>query len=113
MPFTRENSPGKYKAYYIQEHEEYDNIKGPIKTMLTSNTVEYTVREYTIAELLVRNQASNIVTQIEEGLNFNNADSLIADFSLKFPYHFYYREMSEFLNSKKRLKEYNSKKNTE
>ncbi len=37
----KENIPGHYKSYYVQNHEEYDNIKGKINTKLISNTVEF------------------------------------------------------------------------
>ncbi|HCY75369.1 MAG TPA: hypothetical protein DHV28_05570 [Ignavibacteriales bacterium] len=101
--FESENVPGKYYVYYVLKHEEYDNIKGPITTKLISDTVEYFVRNLTEEELLIKNEATQIVQIIDVGKNFEMADSLLLNFNNKYPKNYYYSSLVKFLEAKKEL----------
>lgn len=103
ISMKRENSPGTYKAYYIQEHEEYDNLKGPIRTEIKSNIVNYSVRNYTQEETSIRNNAIEVVNKIEEIEGLCLADSLLQEFKLKHPESIYSEQINKFIELKKVL----------
>jgi len=106
----RENIPGHYKSYYVQNHEEYDNIKGKINTKLISNTVEYYVRNYTEEELVIKSEAKTILDKIEEQKDLENIDNLIMNHKVKHPNSYYYPELVMFWEAKKSV-EINRKEN--
>jgi len=99
----KENSPGSYNAYYVLSHEEYDNIIGPKKTKLISNTIEYLVRNYTEEELLEKKDVKFIVEKIDRGKNLEIVDSLIISYQKKYPNSYYSHDLLEFWESKKIL----------
>ena len=106
----RESKPGYYYAFYYQQHEEYDNIKGPVYTMLTSDTVLYSIRPYTDEETVIRNEAKDLVSKIDSTQNFEYADNLLNAFNKRYPENPYKTGMIDFLNLKKDLKKYESEK---
>ena len=108
--FVRENKPGKYKANYIQGHEEYDEIKGPIPTKIKSTEAEYRVSNYTNDELAIRDEVKKITSAVN-----NNSDSLIIEvlfskFRNKHPNNIYIPQIKEYLRTYFFLKNYNKKK---
>lgn len=107
---NRENIPGHYKSYYIQYHEEYDRLKGPIKSKLVSDTVEYCVRNYTEEELVIKSEAKTIIDIIEEQKNVDTIDNLIMNHKVKYPNSYYYPELVKFWDAKKSV-EINRKEN--
>lgn len=106
----RENIPGHYKSYYIQDHEEYDKIIGPINTKLISDTVEYYVRNYTEEELVIKSEAKTIIDKIEEQKDIEIIDNLIMNHKVKHPKSYYYPELVKFWEAKKSV-EINRKEN--
>ena len=105
----KENFPGCYYAYYSLGHEEYDNVKGPIKTKLISNTIEYFVREYTEAELQMKKDAQFIINKIDAGKNLDIIDSLIMSYQKDYPTSYYTQDLNEFWGSKKILEKIEKK----
>jgi hypothetical protein len=87
----RENLPGKYTVHYEQNHEEFDEIRGPVEAgQIVSDTVEYYVRDYTPEELNLKKDVADIL----EGLvgrthSRNTTDSLITLLSQRYPDNFY------------------------
>lgn len=104
--FIRENRPGNYYSFYYQQHEEYDNIKGPVYTMLTSDTALYSIRPYTDEETVIRNEAKDLVSKIDSTQNLEYADNWLNAFNMRYPENPYKTGMIDFLNLKKDLKKY-------
>lgn len=97
----KENTPGNYTVNYIQNHEEYDKIKGRINTKLISDTVDYYVRNYTQEELVIKSEAKTIIDKIEEQKDLENIDNLIMNHKVKYPNSYYYSELVKFWEEKK------------
>lgn len=106
----REHTPGYYKANYIQNHEEYDKIIGPINTKLISDTVEYYIRNYTEEELVIKSEAKTIIDKIEEQKDLETIDNLIVNHKVKHPNSYYYPGLVKFWEAKKSV-EINRKEN--
>lgn len=100
MYAKRENAPGKYTIHYEQNHEELDEIKGPIEAgKLISDTVEYYVRDYTSEELNLKKDVADIL----EGLigrthTRNTTDSLITLLSQRYPNNFYLETVKGYVH---------------
>lgn len=108
--FIRENRPGNYYSFYYQRHEEYDNIKGPVYTKLTSDTALYSIRPYTDEETIIRNEAKDLVSKIDSTQNLEYADNWLSAFNKRYPENPYKTGMIDFLNLKKDLKKYENEK---
>jgi hypothetical protein len=85
-------------------------FKGPVYTMLTSDTVLYSIRPYTDEETVIRNEAKDLVSKIDSTQNFEYADNLLNAFNKRYPENPYKTGMIDFLNLKKDLKKYESEK---
>ena len=109
--FLRENKPGKYIAYYIQNHEEYDAIKGPIPTKIKSSEVEYRVINYTNDELTIRNEVKEIISAVNDNSDSLKAENLFSEFKNKNPDNVYIAQINEYLKSYFSLKNYKKKRN--
>jgi hypothetical protein len=109
LSIERENEPGIYQAYYIFEHEEYDNVNGPIEIKIKTDTVVYNVRNYTFEESEIRNEAVRIANEIDCSTNSFSADSLFESFISKYPESIYVEQLTEFLELKKSLLNHNEK----
>lgn len=97
LTFKRENIPGNYSAYYVQNNEEYDNISGPIPTKLTSSETDYIVSNYTKEELIVREKVNEIISAVYGEKDSSKIDSLYFNFKENYPTSIYIPQIKEFL----------------
>lgn len=95
--FKRENEPGNYNAFYIQYHEEYDEIKGPIPTKITSPETVYSVSNYTKEELAIREKVNEIISAVYSEKDSSIIDSLYINFNDKYSDNIYVTQLKEFL----------------
>lgn len=87
----RENLPGKYTVHYEQNHEEFDEMKGPVEAgIIVSDTIEYYVRDYTSEELNLKKDVADILEGLIGRTHTRNVtDSLITRLSERYPDNFY------------------------
>jgi hypothetical protein len=97
LTFNRENIPGNYTAYYIQNNEEYDDIKGPIPTKITSSETVYSVSNYTKEELAIREKVNEIISAVFSEKNSSIIDSLYINFNDKYSDNIYAAQLKAFL----------------
>jgi hypothetical protein len=97
LTFDRENIPGIYTAYYIQNNEEYDDIKGPIPTKITSPETMFSVSNYTKEELAIREKVNEIISAVYSEKDSLIIDSLYINFNNKYSDNIYVTQLQEFL----------------
>jgi hypothetical protein len=93
----RENNPGKYNVYYVQYHEEYDEIKGPVSVELKSSETIYQISDYSIEESGIRNEVNEIISSVYSNKDSLVTDSLFSQFAINHPNNFYLPQLQEFL----------------
>ena len=96
LTLKRENIPGNYTAYYTQNHEEYDEIKGPLPTKIASSKIEYNVLNYTKEELAIREKVNGIISAVYNEKDSTMIDSLYSNFKENYPTSFYIPQLKEF-----------------
>lgn len=97
LTFKRENNPGKYNAYYLQYHEEYDEVKGPTPVELKSSEISYKISNYTIEEIEIRNEVNEIISSVYSNKDSLVTNSLFSQFAINHPNNFYSPQIQEFL----------------
>ena len=97
LTFNRENIPGNYTAYYTQNHEEYDEIKGPIFTKIISSETEFNISNYTKEELAIREKVNGIISAVYSEKDSTMIDSLYSIFKEDYPTSTYFPQIKEFL----------------
>lgn len=97
LTFNRENIPGNYTAYYIQNNEEYDEIKGPIPTKLISSETVYSISSYTKEELAIREKVNDIVSAVYSEKDSSIIDSLYINFNDNYSDNIYVPQLKDFL----------------
>jgi len=95
--FKRENVPGNYQTYYIQYHEEYDEMKGPISEKINSSVTNYKILNYTSEELEIRNKVKEIIYEVYRGKDSLFVDSLYSSFLSNYSDNIYVTQLKEFL----------------
>lgn len=95
----RENLPGTYTVKYVQGHEEYDEVKGPIKTKLESTEISYKIAGYTDEELFIRKEAEEILSAVNKKVDSLKIDSLYSLFKVNHPGNLYIPQIKEYLST--------------
>lgn len=94
----RENKPGYYTAYYTQPHEEYDRIKGPIRTRLFSNKVHFKISDYTEEQINIKERVNEIIKAINDKSDNLKIQSLFTDFKNDYPGNLYIPRLQKFID---------------
>lgn len=97
--FERENEPGYYTAYYTQSHEEYDRIKGLIKTRLLSNKVHFRITDYTEEQIKVKDRVQEIITALEDKSDSLTVDKLFINFKNDYPESVYTPQLQNIIRT--------------